>query len=57
MNLDNISCEIRVFCRACGNDEFECDDAVDDLAAAPGETELTCTYCGLKTTNKRACGR
>lgn len=32
MNFDNISREVKMFCRACGNDEFECDDIVGDLA-------------------------
>ncbi len=50
MNLDNLSREVRMVCRACGNDEFEYDDVVGDLANAPDETELKCTHCGLKTT-------
>lgn len=50
MNLDNLSREIRMVCRACGNDEFEYDDVAGDLSNVPDETELKCTHCSLKTT-------
>ena len=50
MNLDNLSREIRMVCRACGNDEFEYDDVAGDLSNAPDEIELKCTHCSLKTT-------
>lgn len=50
MNLDGLSREVKMICRACGNEEFEYDDAVGDLADAPDETELKCTHCGLATT-------
>ena len=50
MNLDSLSREVKMICRACGNDEFEYDDAVGDLTDASDETELKCTHCGLVTT-------
>ncbi len=50
MKLDNISREVKMICRVCGNDEFEYDDAAGDLSNAPDETELKCTHCGLATT-------
>lgn len=50
MSLDSLSREVKMICRACGNDEFEYDDAVGDLADAPDETELKCIHCGLVAT-------
>ena len=50
MNLDSLSREVKMICRACGNDEFEYNDAVGDLTDAPDETELKCTHCGLVAT-------
>ena len=31
MNLDNLSREVRIVCRTCGNDEFQYDASAGDL--------------------------
>ncbi len=50
MSLGDFSREVGLVCRACGNDRFEYDDSVGDLADASDVTKLTCSHCGLETT-------
>lgn len=56
MNPDSFSREVKMICRACGNDEFAYDDSVGDLTDAPDKTELKCTHCGLATTKGELMG-
>ena len=48
--MKDLSLEVKMLCRVCGNDQFASDYDSDDLVAAPDETEMTCAYCGFKTT-------
>lgn len=50
MKLDNISKEVKMICRVCGNDEFSCRFEDGDLSQAPNDTVLQCSCCGFKTT-------
>lgn len=50
MTFEDISRQVKLKCRVCGNDQFSSDYPEDSLVDAPGETKLKCAYCGAETT-------
>lgn len=50
--MKDLSRQVKMLCRVCGNDQFASDYPEDSLADAPDDTKLECEYCGAVTTKR-----